>query len=447
MLRLRPSAYLKSHLATSALHNLGGAGGIQLGLLVSGTLSARLLGPSGRGYLAILVAIPSAIGQIGAVGMSLAATYYLSAGLVDGAALIHLLRRPVLLQVLLLTAINSTVVLGYTFISGAPILLAACISLVFIQAALLLDYGLAFLLGARHHGTVNLIRILSTGLGAIFIVPLYILHDRSLPAFVAASVVGSLIAGVIALQRGVAAALTIKVSNCLVGQVGRQRAKRTVLAFGRDGYIGYLSPVDSFRLDQLAVGFLLSPRELGFYVVGAAFTNIGRMVAKNLGLSATAEIASQTDPEAQRRAVRHTLLLTGGIITSLTVALAVFVIPAIPLFFGNRYRASIPVAEILLVAYWLLALKRVVVDVMRGIGETRAGTRAEILNLALFVAGVVPLGLWLGGKGVALALVLAAAGGSVLLVTNVVRIMRGLHAETPTEGQHLGLGLSRPVEN
>ena len=174
--------------------------------------------------------------------------------------------------------------------------------------------------------------------------------------------------------------------------------------------------MDSFRLDQLAVGFLLSPRELGFYVVGAAFTYFGRMVARNLGLSATAEIASQTDPEAQRRAVRHTLLLTGAILISLTVALALFVVVAIPLFFGDRYRASIPVAEILLVASLLLSLERVVVDVMRGIGETRAGTRAEILNVVLFLGGVVPLGLWLGGKGVALALALAAAGGWILLI-------------------------------
>src|ERR1019366_10111659 len=55
--------------------NLGAAPGVQLCLLVSGTLSARLLGPENRGYVAILSTWPSAIGQLGAVGMSLAATY------------------------------------------------------------------------------------------------------------------------------------------------------------------------------------------------------------------------------------------------------------------------------------------------------------------------------------------------------------------------------------
>jgi O-antigen/teichoic acid export membrane protein len=402
------------------LHNLSGAAGIQLSLLVSGTLSARLLGPENRGYLAILVAVTSAVGQLGAVGMSLAATYYLSAGTIGGSELVQLLRRPALFQFLLLTLINAAIVFSYTFISGAPIILAACISLVAMPAGLCADYGLAFLLGARRHGTVNILRTLNPALTAMGIVPLYFFHDRSVASVIAVSIAAAAIAGVIALQRGIAAARAIRVPNSLVTQLGWQRAKRTILAFGRQGYLGYLSPVDSFRLDQLTVGFLLSPQELGFYVVGVAFTNVGRLVATNLGLSATPEIAAHSDPDAQRRAVRHTLMLTGGILTSLTIALALFVLVAIPFFFGAIYRSSIPVAEILLLACWLLSMKRIAVDVMRGVGETRVGSRAEILNLALFLASVVPLGLWLGGRGVALALALAAAGGSILLIRGLL---------------------------
>jgi len=56
MLPARLSARLTALRETSLLHNLGGAAGIQLSLLVSGSLSARLLGPENRGYLAILVA-------------------------------------------------------------------------------------------------------------------------------------------------------------------------------------------------------------------------------------------------------------------------------------------------------------------------------------------------------------------------------------------------------
>jgi O-antigen/teichoic acid export membrane protein len=418
--------------AASTLHNLTGAAGIQLSLLVSGALSARLLGPENRGYLAILIAVPSAVGQLGAVGVSLAATYFLSAGAIGGEELVRLLRRPAATQLLLLTAINAAIVLGYTFISGAPIALAACISLLIIPASLFADYGLAFLLGARRHGTVNMLRTLNPALTAAGIVPLYLLHDQSVAAVMAVSVGGTLIASVIALKRGITAAVAIRVPHSLVARFGWERAKRMILAFGRRGYIGYLSPVDSFRLDQLTVGFLLSPKELGFYVVGAAFTNVGRLVATNLGLSATPDIAAHSDPVQQHRAVRHTLIVAGGILTSLTIALALFVPVAIPLFFGTAYESSIPVAEILLLASWLLALKRIAVDVMRGVGETQIGTRAEILNLALFLIGVVPLGLWLGGRGVALALAIAAAGGSILLVRGLLRSGSLVTSKPPT---------------
>jgi O-antigen/teichoic acid export membrane protein len=439
----RLSNGVKTLRTTSVLHNISGAAGIQLSLLVSGILSARLLGPQGRGYYAILSVIPSAVGQLGAVGMSLAATYYLSSGAIAGSELIQLLRRPAFVQLTLLTLINSAIVLGYVFISGAPIILAACVSLVALPAAICADYGIAFLLGARRHGAANVVRTLNPALTAAGIAVLFIFSDRSVAAVMAVSVGASVVIGGITLQKGVLAALAVKVTNSLVVKLGSRRAKRKILAFGRQGYIGYLSPVETFGLDQLAVGFLLSPRELGLYVVGAAFTNVAKLVARNVGLSATADIAAQTDPDTQRRAVRHTLLIAAGALTLVTVALAGFVVVAIPLFFGNRYRASIPMAEVLLVASGLLAMKRIVVDVMRGLGETRAGTAAEIVNLTLFLSFAAPLGLWLGGKGVALALALAAAGGSTILVK---RLRGGIFVGASASLEPALPSLSRPLE-
>jgi len=395
--------------------NLGGAIGVQLSLLVSGTLAARLLGPANRGYIAILAAWPSAIGQLGAVGMSLAATYFLSAGRVGGADIIALLRRSALIQIITLTLVNSVIILGYTLVSGAPILLAACFSLTLLPATVCLDYGIAFLLGSRRHGAVSVMRILSPAVYAVGMLLLFVLHDRSVSAVAGLFAASATLAGVVALGSGVRAVLRIRVKDSLVNELGFGRARTAVLAFGRKGYVGYLSPVDSFRIDQLVVGFLISPRALGIYVVGSAFTNFARIVATNIGLSATPEIAAYVTPLEQRHAVRRTLLLAGGLLTLVTAGLALFVIVAIPVLFGREYKSSIPVAEILLVAGWLLSMKRVAVDAMRGAGEARVGTRAEIVNLALFLIACVPLGLLLGGPGVALALVFASAGGTVVL--------------------------------
>jgi len=396
--------------------NVGGAVGVQLCLLVSGTLSARLLGPENRGYVAILMVWPSAIGQFGAVGMSLAATYFLSSKKANGSDLILLLRKSACIQILALTVINAAIILGYVAISGAPIMIAACMSLAQLPAALILDYGVAFLLGARRHGAVSLVRVTGAAMYAVGMIVLYLLHRPSVEAVIAIVIACNGTIAAIALTRGIRAAGSIRVEDSIIQKLGVAEARKTVLRFGRKGYVGYLSPVDSFRIDQLVVGFLISPRALGIYVVGAAFTNFARLVATNIGLSATPEIAAQADPDRQRRAVQDVLVLAGTVLTVVTVCLSLFVIVAIPVLFGNSYRDSIPIAEILFVAGWFLSMKRVSVDAMRGAGEARVGARAEAVNLAIFLVACGPLGILFGGPGVAAALVFASAGGTLVMI-------------------------------
>ncbi len=161
----------------TVLKGLAAAGGVQLFLLVSGTLSARLLGPQGRGYVAILTTWPSVIGQIGRIGMALAATYYLSSSEVGGREVLQLSGPGARTQVLLLTALNSAIILGYVEVSGAPILDAALISLLLLPIALVQDYAIAFLLGARRHGVANAMRLLPV---AIYAIGMVVLSDRTI---------------------------------------------------------------------------------------------------------------------------------------------------------------------------------------------------------------------------------------------------------------------------
>jgi O-antigen/teichoic acid export membrane protein len=348
--------------------------------------------------------------------MSLAATYYLASRLIGGNEMVALLRRPAAIQVTALTLINATVIIGYTVISGAPILVPALISLLLIPIMVCADYGYAFLLGAKRHGLVNAFRSLALVIYAAVLVVLFALGVPSVLYVVLALVGSNLIACLVIMLTGLREMRTFRVDRSIVSEVGSVEARRKVLAFGRKGYVGYLSPVDTFRIDQLAVGFLLAPRVLGVYVVGAAFTNFGRSVALNIGLSSTPEIASHASPNERAHSVRRTLVLSAGVLAIITLILEVVVIFAIPVLFGNAYRSAIPVAEILLIGGGALAMKRIAVDAMRGAGETRAGTRAEIVNVVVFLVACVPAAVLLGGPGVALAVTFAAFCGSVVLV-------------------------------
>ena len=395
---------------------------LQLGLLVSGVFSARMLGPTNRGYLALLVTSGSTVGQVGAVGISLAATYYLAAGLIGGKEVIGLLRGSAAIQVATLTTINAAFVLGYTFVSGAPILFAACLSLLQVPAACALDYGIAFALGGRRHGVASGVRAVAAVSYAAGLTYLFLRGGGTLDSVAVVFVTSTVLGGTLALALGLRIAYSLRPRKSLVAEMGPKRARRELLAFGRRGYVGYLSPTDTFRLDQLAVGLLLSPRALGLYVVGSAFTNFTRVVAINVGLSGTSEVARHHDPDSQREAARQTLVLSAGLITTITICVGVFAIVAIPLLFGKAYRSSVPVAECLLVASWFLSMKRISVDLMRGAGELRAGTRAEIINLVVFLTLLVPVALVFGGVGVALCLAGSAACGSAYLIRKMHRL-------------------------
>jgi O-antigen/teichoic acid export membrane protein len=153
--------------------------------------------------------------------------------------------------------------------------------------------------------------------------------------------------------------------------------------------------------------------------VGAAFTNFTRVLAANVGLSATSEVAHHRDSGERRATLRRLLAVTAVLLTSVTICVGLVAAIATPLLFGSAFSSAIPIAECLLVASWFFSMKRVAVDVLRGVGELRLGTRAEVVNLAVFLILCVPAAYALGGIGVAASLVVAGAAGGCYLFWRV----------------------------
>lgn len=397
------------------VQNVGGAVALQLALLVSGVLGARILGPESRGYLAILAIWSSTVCQLGTAGIALGVSYYLAAGRISGSEIVGLLRSSAAVQVAIVTAVYAAIIFGYVFVSGPPILVAACLSLTWIPATFALDYGIALALGGRRHGLASGVRAVAPALGAFGLVWIYLDGTHSLNAVTTVISASVILGGAIALGAGLRVARTLRVTTSLLGAVGPSAAKREIISFGRRGYVGYLSPTDAFRVDQLVVGFLLSPHVLGVYVVGAAFTTFTRAVAANVGLSGASEVAKHHDPAEARRALKRTLLVAAGVLTAITCVLGLAASVAIPVLFGEQFKGAVPIAELLLIASLLLSMKRIAVDLLRGAGEAQAGTRAEMISLGTFLSLCVPAALALGGTGVAASLVVASAAGSIHL--------------------------------
>src|SRR5581483_11537359 len=214
----------------ASLGSLGATLAIQLCLLTSGPLVARMLGVDGRGYLAGLTLWPLLISLLGGLGVPVGCTYFLSQRPADRRRILGEVYRIALVQGAVLTALAALVLLAWS--SGRPpeVRTAVYPLLALLPAMLAHQYAM---------------RLLPTALYAAAVAALFLTGHRSLLP--------------VATVSALAFALPAAVSTTLA--LARERPdwrpiagfRRELLAFSLRGHLGAVSPVDSLRVDQAAV--------------------------------------------------------------------------------------------------------------------------------------------------------------------------------------------------
>ena len=136
--------------------------------------------------------------------------------------------------------------------------------------------------------------------------------------------------------------------------------------------------MESFRLDQLAAGLILSSSALGLYVVGQAFGTLTKLVAQSASIVAYPTIVSRGNGQAGLETMWRffwAVTFINGLVTALLIVLVPILIP---LFFGQAFTAAIPLSQILLIGAALAASRRILVEGLRGLGKPQVSTIAEI---------------------------------------------------------------------
>jgi O-antigen/teichoic acid export membrane protein len=394
--------------------------GLQGALFVSGIIAARILGPEDRGYFALLFVIPSVIAQLGGLGFSLAASYYIARDPDSAGNLIRRLWKYAAFQIALLSIVNALVLLLYARNQPERVEISVLVSLVSMPATLTLDYALAVLQGKRQFRQFNIARLVSNSSFSALLIPVFVFGAGSLVLLTLLNTITTVFAAVVA-----SAWVFRSLRDPAISTSGDELpSPRTVASFGLRSYIGSLSPVESFRLDQLIVGLLLSPEALGVYVVGVSFTNLPGFLAQSVGMVAAPNMAHEHDPR-KKRGLMLEFLGIGAITTLIGVLGLIFVVPLlIPLLFGARYGGAVSVAQILLIGAFAISMRRVMTDTLRGAGHPTAGALAEVLSLVSLVVAASILARPFGLNGVAIAYSSAAAVGCLSLALLTVRLFR-----------------------
>ena len=342
-------------------------------LIVSGILVARLLGVENRGELALLSLVPLILSQLGGLGLPLALTYYVAARPESARKLLAGLRSVVIWQTAGMLVLHAGLLwVLFAGSSDAEIPYAAAVTLLVGPGILAQQYGCSILQGLQLYRSFNILRLAQAVLYALGATVAYVAGWRDLLIVTVIWVLSTVVAG----------ALTMVVAAARVRECTRDSDvdRREILGFGLKGLLGYVSPVENFRLDQAVAGLMLSPSALGLYVVGTAFTNLPRFVAQSVGMVAYPAVASQPTPRLARREMVRFFVIGSLMSVGLVAILELLAAWMVPFFFGQEFEPAVQITQILLIGALFLSLRRLLTEGLRGMSLPGIGSVAELMG-------------------------------------------------------------------
>ncbi len=394
-----------------------GTFGVQAMILVTGIISARLLGVEGRGQIALVAAVSVLLARLTMAGsLPIAVSSLLSReGLTARDGL-----RP-------FAARWSWWALGPSVLAGGYLawLLreeSAVLQVGLTLAVVAMTYQtiLAGLVGSSVQGELASATTVVRGALQLQAPTFLLLLVAALLGWIddAVTVAGLMVVGGFL---GCLWAATLLQPARGVPSTISGRELRTVTT---DNYLNSVGVLSSIGLDRNLVGAWLGTAQLGLYSAGTAFATLSTIIGTAVASLLLPRLsAAKERPEEQARLIRSWLPLTAGLIVLMVASLELLVEPIIRIAFGTAFLPAVEVARWLLLADGLLGFRRVLVCVLQARGRGRIASYVEVALAVVLVAGIA-VAAWyddLALVGIMLALVGAL---SCLLLGLAVRLTR-----------------------
>ncbi len=384
--------------------------------VISGVIAARALGVEGRGTLAILWLIPVTLVLLGGIGIPQATTFYVAREIGNPRGVVTISVRITLVLALLLSAAYAAGLLLFPDGDMAFSMGQGFLSVGLVPMFLAQNLGVATLLGMKRYRAFNFGRLSPVFLYASGLLILFLVGHDSL----------SLILGVMLFSWAAVAVSTwvIVFRNLPSSSEPVRTNTKEVAEFGLRGVIGSVSPIDDVRVDQLMVGALMDTRALGLYVAALAFCNLPRFIAQAIGSVSFPRIASAaTVPDAWKLTGRAFWIGALAIVGT-TVVLFLTMPFLLPLLFGDDFSEAVSLGRILLLAALFLAVHRLLTELARGLGHPGYGSITELVNLGVFLLGLLAFATPASTHGIACAVLAGGLASSTLLALLLHRLRR-----------------------
>jgi O-antigen/teichoic acid export membrane protein len=405
--------------ATHAVLRTATATGIILACgVITGLISARSLGPTGRGQLAAITVWASTFLYAGTFGLSEAVVYFAAA-------------EPALRARVWMTAQVGAVILGILITAAGWVLIPLLFSggdpavvgwiqwylLLFAVPCLSSLCACSWLQGAGRLGAFNVSRTLVHVVNAIAFLILLLARDSSVWHFASALLIGNaatwLVAGAFGPWRSVGT------------QPPSLTLARRMLHYGLRVQVGNWSNAMNVRLDQLLLSLFAPAASLGVYVVAVTYANVIMTLPTSAALVMLPEIIREHRESRSSACLKkwYRRLLWATVIGCAVVAVSGAYL--LPLLFGQAYDDAVPLLAILGPATVLLGMNHIVSTAFDGIDRPQVGSAAELVGLVVTAISLVALLPRYGMYGAAMASLLAYGAGHVYLLRQAVTVFGG----------------------
>jgi O-antigen/teichoic acid export membrane protein len=374
--------------------------------LVSGIVSARALGPSGRGVIVALVTVTQLAGWLFAMGVAQSLSYFIARRRQDGPRLL----TTWLLMLLPLTAVAialSELLLGTIFATDGQEAITLghwFLFTIVLVVGLELNYGL--LLGAHDYVVYNVLRLAPPTLMAVSFVVLWGLDVLTVKS--------ALIAPTAATAVVLAVGIARSIRQIGVGRPDLRFGLHT-LWYGIRGHGVNVAANVNARLDVAMLPAFVTAASVGLYSVA---TNVSLIVYQLSNTFAGVVLpAAARDPRRGPVKVVGSLYATLAIAGVLALVLGLFARPLIGIVYGARFRDAAEPLRLLLPGAVLFAGSSIVSAGVYAAGRPFTATVGQLIGMAVTVVGLLVF-LRTGGVTAA-ALVSTTAYATVFVVTFV----------------------------
>lgn len=398
--------YFSTFIATAVIQVLG---------VVTGVLTARLLGPIGKGEVTTVLWLPSLISSAGLLSLPQAVAFQVSRELKSGDTI-----SAVGFWVALVLGITEVVIL---FPLVPAILGSNAVHLADISRAYLIYLPAAFIgmtllgadQGAQRFTRYNILKVLP---------PILYVFGLALLAFAKRATVTNVIL-VSLLGQLVASAIRIGFMGRRLLVHGHHAVSGYAKGLVKQGLVFSLPALSGILLMSADVALLIhmvSAEQLGFYAVALAIALGQTGVAAALVQVNFPKVSSASKEEA-KIILRHQFEKAVMPLIGMGTVVAFFAPFLIKYLFGQRFAPSLSISYILIGAIAICGIGQVLENGLRGMGYSRPGTIANIGGLMVLIVGaffLVPLH---RAAGMAASVFLAQATALALLLFSFRRIL------------------------